>query len=179
MSANTLSGIEKAALLLKSLSPAIVEKVLARLDPRQSKLLKTELDKVAARPDVEQSMTNILNEAVEALGSPGASTVAPNGKSAPAPGGKSGTPTPADASREKASAIAPPLQEPDPSDPIAAIAAIPPETLTMALDTENSRTISLLMNRLDVEVAGQIYKRLSSAKRKEVSLRFTESTVVS
>jgi flagellar motor switch protein FliG len=34
------------------------------------------------------------------------------------------------------------------------------------------------MNSLDIEVAGQIYKRLSPQKRKEVSLRFTQQTNV-
>lgn len=163
MNAKPLSGMEKAALLLKSLSPSVVDKVLALLDPRQAKLIKSEIDRATVRPDLEQAMSKVLNEAVEALGT------------TPTPG-KANPPSTA----SKPAAAEPKAPAPsDDADSLAAIAALPADVLTAALDTENARTISLLMNRLDVEIAGQIYKRLSSAKRKEVSLRFTESTVVS
>jgi flagellar motor switch protein FliG len=160
MSAKPLTGIEKAAMLLKSLSPALVEKVLARLETRQSSLLRLALDKASGRSEADQTMASILNEAIDAL--------------AAAP--KKDASKPADAKTAKPSV---PVEVPEDADPLAAIATIPADVLTAALDTENARTISLLMNRLDVDVAGQIYKRLSSAKRKEVSLKFTESTVVS
>jgi flagellar motor switch protein FliG len=169
MSGKPLTGMEKAALLLKSLSPSVVDKVLGLLDPRQSRLIKSELEKAGMRSDLEQAMSNVLNEAVETLAAPTAN------KSAAAPGSGKPTNTPS----KPEAAVAALATEESAADPLAVIAAIPPDVLTTALDTENSRTISLLMNRLDVEIAGQIYKRLSSAKRKEVSLRFTESTVVS
>ena len=54
------------------------------------------------------------------------------------------------------------------------MAALPPELLAAALDSENARTISLLINCLEIEAAGEVYKRLSATKRKEVSMRFTE-----
>ena len=60
--------------------------------------------------------------------------------------------------------------------PVAALALTAAGIAGVALDSENSRTISLLINYLDIEVAGEVYKRLSPAKRKEVSLRFTEQT---
>jgi flagellar motor switch protein FliG len=140
--------------------------------------LKVELDKAAQRPDLDTAVAHVLDEAVAVLGK--ATSAAPEHagkKNAQAPAAKAASAMSAESRPSKAAA--PTLEESNHADPLAAIAAIPPDVLTAALDTENSRTISLLMNRLEVDVAGQIYKRLSSAKRKEVSIRFTDTTVVS
>jgi flagellar motor switch protein FliG len=63
-------------------------------------------------------------------------------------------------------------------EPMRVLTSMPPDLLALALESENPRTISLLINGLDIEAAGEVYKRLSSAKRKEVSKRFTEQTFV-
>jgi flagellar motor switch protein FliG len=55
---------------------------------------------------------------------------------------------------------------------------MPADLLAQALENETTRTISLLMNYLEMEIAGQIYKRLTPAKRKEVSMRFTEQATI-
>ena len=57
-----------------------------------------------------------------------------------------------------------------------ALASLSPDLLAAGLESENPRTISLLINGLDIEIAGEVYKRLSSAD-KEVSKRFTEQPI--
>ena len=64
MTAKSLTGLEKAAVLLKSLSPTIVEKVLAQMEPRQAKQLMGELAKVAARADLKETASRVLDEAI-------------------------------------------------------------------------------------------------------------------
>ena len=176
MAEKPMTGLEKAAVLLKSLSPAIVEKVLAHLDPKQAKLLTAEIAKVAQLPQQKELMARVLDEAVNVLsedkqGHPGQPSAPSVGKAAKPDKGPSQIDVRIDGNAPKNAA--------EDADPIGAITALSPDLLTKALDTESARTISLLMNRMDVEAAGQIYKRLSTAKRKEVSLRFTDASTVS
>lgn len=171
MSATPISGLEKAAMLLKSLPASVVDKVLARMDARQANLLKAEIAKVSGRADLKESMSRVLDEAVGVLTNKNA---APTKPAAPPPQ------VDLRIAEEPAKQEAPPPKEPpEPADPLAALAAMSPDLLTQALESENARTIALLMNRMEVDAAGQIYKRLSPAKRKEVSLRFTDATTLS
>jgi flagellar motor switch protein FliG len=173
---NPLNGLEKAAVLLKSLSPTIVDKVLAHMEPRQAKLLTTELAKVSERKDLKEIVSSVLDEAVKVLvedqqNRTGKPMTANN--AAPALKLASQVDVRVDGAPEVGTEAS------NDADPLASIAKLSPELLTMALESENARTISLLMNRMEVETAGQIYRRLSPAKRREVSLRFTEAAVVS
>ena len=159
MAAAPMSGLEKAAVLLKSLSPTVVDKVLAYMDPKQAKVLSAEIAKAGARPDLKEAASRVLDEAA---------TVLAEDKSQPAhKPSETAKPTSVDVRVDGTTAIAP-------ADPLAALASIAPELLTKALDSESARTVSLLMNRMDVELAGQIYKRLTSAKRKEVAIRLLD-----
>src|SRR5688500_9491036 len=67
MSATPLTGLEKAAVLLKSLPAAVADKVLGRMEPRQATRLRAELAAVAKRPDLKETLTRILDEAAQAL----------------------------------------------------------------------------------------------------------------
>src|SRR6266850_394176 len=116
MSDKPLTGLEKAAVLLKSLSPTIVEKVLTHMGPKEAKLLTAELAKIAQRPDLKEMVSRVLDEAVNVL---------------------------ADVASKDAN------EADGVADPVAAIAALSPDLLTKALDSESARTISLLMNRMD------------------------------
>lgn len=188
-----MTGLEKVAVLLKSLPAPVVEKVMRHLDARHAGLLSAELAKVDKRADLPQRLSNVLDEAVIMLGGAhaGGETVPRFAEGPSAAGPKSAPPaTPTVDIRigggpeEMAPAVpAPPAKPalPWPAanlDPLRALAVVPPELLAGALDTESARTVSLLMDCLEIEVAGQIYKRLSPPKRKEVSLRFTQQTVV-
>ncbi len=63
-------------------------------------------------------------------------------------------------------------------NPIHALESMSSELLAAALNNENVRTTSLLMNSMDIDAAAKIYKRLTPAKRREVSLRFTDLTPI-
>jgi flagellar motor switch protein FliG len=196
MTPPSLTGLQKVAVLLRSLPKDVVDKVLRHLDPRQAGLVSSELAKLDEQKDLGQKLSVVLDEAVTMLGdgarSKPESAAQPKEPpaAAPAPGtvratgqnvdirleGKPEVPL---SPRQASPPPKPRLDLPDASaDPLGALAALPSDLLALALDTENTRTTSLLMNCLEVEVASQIYKRLSPAKRKEVSLRFTEQAVV-
>ncbi len=195
-----MTGLEKVAVLLKSLPAPIADKVMRHLDARHASLLRAELAKVDKHADLPQKLSGVLDEAVNMLhgDSPdkertprktetvaaaqqmpasarSASSVdirvgdSPESKTSAAP---TAPPVPTAPTKP---ALAWPLAN---ADPLRALAGLPSELLASALDTENARTVSLLMDCLEIEVAGQIYKRLSPAKRKEVSLRFTQQTAV-
>lgn len=175
MTETLLTGLEKAAVLLNSLSPQVTEKVLAQMPARQADQVRQEIAKISLHPDLSAATARVLEEAAAALASPPA--VASPARPAAPP--KLAAPTidvRIDDTPEPANA--PPVP-PASSDPFQAIAALAPKVLAFALETENARTIALLMNRLDVEKAGQVYKLLSATKRKEVSLRFTDAMAIS
>jgi flagellar motor switch protein FliG len=204
MTAPALTGLQKVAVLLKSMPRDVVDKVLRHLDVRHAGLVAAELAKLDEQKELGQKLSKVLDEAVTMLsngaGPKSADTgqVHTQGPAAPAaPPAKTaaaktvakgqsvdmhvgGKPEPTAASAPPpAPPSKPRLDWPDASaDPLAALAVLPSDLLATALESESTRTTSLLMNCLEVEVAGQIYKRLSPAKRKDVSLRFTEQAVV-
>jgi flagellar motor switch protein FliG len=169
MAEKLLSGVEKAAVLLKILPPQIVDNIFGRMDPRQVDMLRREQKKIEDRGILQEATATVLDEAARAL------TDARAGSAAGKPALRLVTPEPEPPK-------APPKPEPkiqvDSSDPLDTIAKLPPDLLARALENESTRTISLLMNYLEIEAAGQIYKRLSPAKRREVSMRFTEHAAV-
>ena len=189
-----MSGLEKAAVLLHSLPAEIVEKVLHHMDPRQADLIKSILVKVKERPDLKELLARVLDEAAEVLDSPqdpqGGSGSGPSKKKPSAAEGvkhgaasapravESVTASKVDIRLSSSAESGPDDMELRKNDPLRAIAALPPALLTQALETEGARTISLLMNALDIDVAGQIYKRLTPEKRKDVSKQFPNQPVV-
>ena len=168
MSDKPLSGLEKVALLMKSLPAEVVDKVLRHMDPAKAGRVATAVADVSKRTDLQGSLSKVLDEAEGIL-----------------KGGKKGTQDKAPRvdvriGEQKAQTAPPAKQElPSDADPFAALGGLGAEVLTPALENENARTVSIVMDRLDVAVAGQIYKKLSPQKRKEVSLRFTETNTVS
>jgi flagellar motor switch protein FliG len=196
MSERKLSGIEKAAILLKSLPPGVVEKVLRHMNAQQAESLRSELVRATERNDLKELTASVLSEAAKVMTSSrekkadapgavdvriGASALEPTSSTSNA-GGTPSKPAPKDAA-SKATPTTPSVEirlasmEED-SDPLVAIAKMPADLLAQALENETTRTISLLMNYLEIEIAGQIYKRLTPAKRKEVSMRFTEQATI-
>jgi len=196
-----LTGLEKVAILLKSLPADVADKVLKQMTPRHAKLIRSEVEKVGKRPDFKEALTKVLDEANEII-DPASRHVeaqqssAASNESAPMKS-KSEAEVRAEAGKAPAKETnvaghvdinldgppeetksKPEANKAGHSDPLRALAAEPPELLTLALESENARTISLLLNSMDVEVAGQIFKRLSGPKRKEVSICFTEQTAI-
>ncbi len=194
MAIDSMNGLEKAAVLLHSLPAEIVEKVLYHMDPRKAGLVKSILAKVQERPDLKEVLARVLDEAAEVLDS----AKDPQGSTSPEPsrnkqsateGVRHGaTSAPRGVESGRASKVNICLSgsaeagqddmELRKNDPLRAIAAMPPALLTQALESEGARTISLLMNALDIDVAGHIYKRLTPEKRREVSKQFPNQPTV-
>ena len=188
-----MTGLEKVAVLLKSLPTPVVDKVMRYLDARHAGLLSAELAKVAKQADLPHKLSGVLDEAVnmlEGARQPNKGNT-PQTPERPSAANHAPAPTvdirvgdkPEQTPTATSAPAAPPAKPQGPwssanMDPLRALAVVPSELLAAALDSENARTVSLLMDCLEIEVAGQIYKRLSPAKRKEVSLRFTQQTVV-
>ena len=176
MAAKSLTGLEKAAVLLKSLPTSVVDKIMRHMGAKHAVIIETELEKLKKDSQLGAKMSDVLDEVTKILES---------AKKKPEVTGPA--PTPPSESAAKTSQVdirldgtaedkpAPLSLAPDAqTDPLRALASVPPEVLAKALDSETARTISLLINGLDIAAAGEVYKRLSPAKRKEVSLRFTE-----
>jgi flagellar motor switch protein FliG len=181
MSDQNLSGLQKAALLLKSLPARVVDRVLQHMKPEQAALIKAEIARVSARKDLDQVMTQVLDEAAQVLNDAHTKKAGPGKPAlhAPPAGPEKREPAkPVEPSKVDIRLADTPVEETKKS-PLEALSALSPELVAQALDSETTRTIALLMNGLDVDVAGGIYKRLTPAKRKEVSARFTEHAAVS
>lgn len=167
-----MTGLEKVAVLLRSLPAPAVEKVLRHMDARHASLIAAELEKLKKDGTFDAQLKIVLQEAAAIF------EAASRRKPESAP--PSAAPQrEVDIRVEDAPAKKPqPAVNSDHADPLQALVSLDSGLLAQALESENGRTISLLINTLEVGAAGEIYKRLSSAKRKEVSMRFTEAPIV-
>ncbi len=176
MAAKSLTGLEKAAVLLKSLPAAVVDKIMRHMDAKHAGIVGAELEKLKKDSQLGTKTSDVLDEVAKILEGAKKKTDGA-GATPPAPSEGAAKPSQVDIRLDgklDEKPAAPPSAPVPPTESLRALAAVPPEILAAALDSETSRTISLLINGLDLEVAGNVYKRLSPAKRKEVSLRFTE-----
>jgi flagellar motor switch protein FliG len=188
MATRTLSGLEKAAVLLKALPADGVAKVLKHLSARNSGLMSSEMAKVEKWADLESVKSGVLEETISIIESAHAAPAISTSPSVPQ---LPATPSKPESGHSAAAVDIRIADDHEPeapilkmkpaeaANPIEALAAQPPDLLALALNDEGARTISLLINRLDIEQASAIYKRLASGKRKEVSMRFAGQPVVS
>lgn len=184
MSDHNLSGMQKAALLLKSMPSPVAAKVLNHLAPPQASQLRAELAKIAERSDLKRLLAQVLDEAAEALsdgdGISGKDAGRKDRATSPSAAKNTAEAAPSVPMEPKSSRIDLRLSDsaataaPGLTDPIAALVEIPADVLAQALEGESTRTVAVLMNALNVDIAAAIYKRISPAKRKELSMRFTE-----
>lgn len=170
------TGIEKAALLLYRLPAETVEKVLAELGPARSQRLRPELEKLRRQEAAPEDLGEVVREFMELLRQPPPA-------SPPAPGGNGEggePPTP-----RQLAAYHPPsdpeidLPEPEPSlpplpsDPVRALQVMPPDLLASVLHGEQAHTVSLVLDSLPPEKAGEILKQLTPELRRDVSVRLS------
>src|SRR3954465_12080267 len=85
MADKSLNGLEKAALLLHCLTPSVVEKVLGHMPAQKSTRVKAEIVKVAARSDVAEQTSIVLDEAAAVLAEAKAKANAAKAQAQPAP----------------------------------------------------------------------------------------------
>lgn len=176
-----MTGEEKAALLLKSLSPEVTESVLSGLEPGAGNRLRARLRNLDQAPPSGESVHQVLFEfnrlleEIDAQLAGGRSTGAPNGAATaadPAP------PAPARKPRPRAHNHLPPVEVDQAADPVAQLQGVPVERLAPALEEEQPRTIAVVLRALDPEQAGDVLKQLPTNLRREVSLLLGEATVV-
>ncbi len=184
-----LTGLQRAAALLKSLGPELVEKILAKLESSQAKMLRAQMGRINSEGDARQILNTILPDIDAALGEAMAEIKA---QEPPPP-----APPPPPANTVEAKPPAPePVKEPVaapkvlppketrsfdptslPTDPTQAIRVLPPETLVQALQGEPPRTVAMVLNYLDNAQATEIFKRLPGDIRREVSVQYTGLTM--
>lgn len=163
----TRTGIEKAALLVSRLPAEKADKVLAELGPARGERLRRELEKVRQLEQPPDDLAEIVREFRDMLrqaeGEP------------PAP-----TPQQLAAYRPPPESDMPPAEEPSlpalPSDPLRALEVLPPELLATVLQDEQAHTISLVLNALDSDKAGEVLRQLTPEMRRDVSVRLSRLT---
>lgn len=193
-----LSGEEKGALVLKNLAPEVVERVLAQLAPDRRARLRALMNRLDSGPETQKTLEGLLQELQRALhdkksGAVPAATMAPTILTMPQAPDRPGrfNETAVEPARTAAGAAAPVPVAPVPgaampgaampaappavsmNDALAALAQLPSERVAKALADESPRTISLILNSLDLKQAGEIFKRLPATARAEASVQFS------
>ena len=67
MTTLAMTGLEKVAVLLKSLPSEVSEKVMRHLEPRHASLVSAALANLDKRSDLNQNLAGVLDEAVNIL----------------------------------------------------------------------------------------------------------------
>jgi flagellar motor switch protein FliG len=187
-----LSGEEKGALVLKNLAPEVVERVLAQLAPDRRARLRALMGRLQTGPETQKILEGLLQELQRAL----TGKKAPGGAVTPtiltmpqSPDRAAASPaeTIAEPARPVSSPVAPaPVAPPSPpapppappppvsvNDALTALERLPAERVAKALADEGPRTVSLILNSLEVGQAGEIFKRLPARIRAEASVQFS------
>jgi flagellar motor switch protein FliG len=149
---SSLSGVHKAAVLLRSLPADVMEKILAQAGPEKAGKLRAELGRLTDSKVLAGSLREVIRE-IDAILNGAAGADAKAGKGVDVVAG------------DKPTAELP-------ADPIEALKSLPADALTRALETEQPRTVSLVLNLVDAARAGEIYRKLPAALRREASVYF-------
>lgn len=165
-----LTGLDKVAVLVTSLGPKAAETVLAQLGPEHGPRVRARMQQLGDTPENKQTLEEVLRELARALPTGGAAPAPP---AAPAPATPAGPPKPTinvvvDEPEDKSQQEEPEL----PSDPLEALQQLDPARIAQALAGEGARTVSLVLHLLETARAGEVYKGLTAALRREVSLQF-------
>lgn len=166
----TRTGIEKAALLLYQLPAETADKVLAQLGSPRNERVRHELESLRQQEKPPGDLLDIVREFKEMLRQAAL-------EASPPP------PTPAQlaAYRPPSETDLAPPEEPGlpvlPSDPVRALNVLPTELLVTVLEDEQAHTISLVLNALDSEKAGEVLRQLTPEMRRDVSVRLSRLTM--
>ncbi|MGH7223128.1 MAG: FliG C-terminal domain-containing protein [Gemmataceae bacterium] len=163
----TRTGIEKAALLLSRLPADTTDKVLAELGSARGERLRRELEKLRQQEQPPSDLDEVVREFQDLLRQPDGDAPAPTPQQLAAYRPPSDT----DLALPQESSL-PTL----PSDPVRALNVLPPELLATVLQDEQAHTISLVLNALDGEKAGEVLRQLTPEMRRDVSVRLSRLT---
>jgi flagellar motor switch protein FliG len=166
-----MNGEEKAAVILLHLDPRVMEAVLNRLGPDRGGRLRAQVQRLRQSPQLPTFLDQVWKELEAGMkGKPGSSNDAP-----PRPGAAPPAPSPREeprpeAQRYKAVSDAAAAEA---KDPLKALNHLSPELLARALEGENARPVALVLSYLEVDQAGEVFKRLPSEVRRDVSVLLT------
>ncbi len=173
-----MTGLEKAAVLLLSLPPAVAERVLFCLDTARTARLRQEMQRMEQSPrlnavagevllDFNARLTRAESQRTGAPATPlqrQAEAVrdeyTPAARRPEAPAAAAGTPGPH---------AEPPAARGEP-DAMTALRQLSAEQLAFALRGETTQTISLVLNYLDADQTGEVLRRLPAEVRRDVSV---------
>jgi flagellar motor switch protein FliG len=145
----------------------MAEKVLAELTPARSERLRPQLEKLRQQQEPPSDLDAVLREFKDMLRQPDADAAPPP---PPTPGQLAAYRPPSEVE------ISLPEEEglpPLPSDPVRALDALPTDLLNAVLQGEQPHTVSLVLNCLDSEKAGQVLRQLTPEMRRDVSVRLS------
>jgi flagellar motor switch protein FliG len=188
----TLTGEEKGALLLKNLAPEVVDSILAQLGSERGQRLRALMQQANPTPEAELALEELLEEIAKATGGQVPEAVPSPAAVEPArPAHSPPPPAPRETARATAATAyaraSQPVEESnklgalDPEilraiesgkEPLETLARLPAQRLALALEGENARTVSLLLNYLHTDLAGNVFKRLSAGLRNDVTVQF-------
>lgn len=164
-----LSGEEKGAILLKSLAPAVVDKIMTRLGPARSMRLRALMNSVDPSIDPRTVLAELLDQLKTAARKPADDRPATIPMSAAKPRGEEST---------YANVVrpAPFTMAPD-EDPLKALARLPAERVALVLEGETTRTAAIVLNCLNVDKAGEVFRLLPTPRQTEISLQFSAQSM--
>ncbi len=175
-----LSAETKLAVLLKTLPPETTDALIGQLGTEDALRLRTEIERLQREPASAQTVDDVLAEFdgfFTALEGPAdhapAAAARENGESA-APAEQPETP-PTERPAAPASASTPTA---DGTDPFVALKLLGAERLAAALADEQPRTTVLVLNHLPTSLAGEVLKRFTPTRRREVSLLLGQAAAV-
>lgn len=166
-----MTGEEKGALLLKCLAPNVADRVLAQLKPERRERLRAQMNRVPLGAESQQILQELLQELEMALVEQKSAAV-PAVLPIPSAATPAIQPKLTIARESAAPEAALPESLADAADPLDALAQLPAGRIAAVLADESPRTISLMLNYLDVGLASEIYKCLPAAVRSEASVVF-------
>lgn len=177
MAQASVTNIDKAAALLSRLDPQALDRVMELLGPDFAGKLRTAMNTVSKRKDLDQLLTQVMQEFQEVQQEVRAAT----------------SPQSADTSArsnhtEKPSAPKEPVKKPapEPVNPLREAAAgadslaeMPPAVLGAALKTESPRMIATVLKQLPTDVSGKVLEMLPAEVRQSAFLLMADSVEVS
>lgn len=169
----TITGEDKAVLLLASLPPESVERVLERLGPERGGLLRDRLSRLDPALRTPEFVDQVMTEVAARLQERRAAQSAANDPEAAARKHAEAVAAYAAAAGKSPPPESPPpeAEETQPEDPVKALAETPPERVAAVLLEEQPHVAALVLNAFTSTQAGEVLKRFTPELRREVSLR--------
>ncbi len=136
-----------------------------RAGPARGARLRPELDKLRRQSEKPDDLGDVVREFEEMLRQPDVDPASPGG--APTPRQLAAYRPPSDAE------IPVPEMGPLPADPVRALTGFSPDMLAAVLQGEQAHTVSLVLNCLSAEKAGDVLRQLKPDMRRDVSVRLS------